>query len=462
MLPFLFLLNCTKIIKMKKILKVVLLLIVVAIIFGGKYIIDRSMIFTGYAAKNLASGIFVATRSQESLESEDLKFSLVGLASNEVDYENKIVYSNFLGFGKQTAIYRKGLGVCLVSKTDNIEELKKLSITLPTMPDSLVKQYFPKGDKLRNNISDYFDVDKLNNAIKNTFKQGNTRSIIVAYDTIAMTEVYADGFSKDSKILGWSMSKSIASAMIGILSKQGKIDIKKPTPIKEWENDDRKNITTRSILNMTSGLEWNEDYGDISEVTRMLYEETNCSKLAINQPKAFAPDSVWSYSSGSSNILTEIVKREFTNINDYWNFPYKEFFHKISMYNTIMETDASGNFVGSSYTYATTRDWTRFGLLYLKNGIWYGDTIIAPDWVKYTQKEAPNSDGKYGAQFWVNKSGHELPDAPADIYFADGYQGQRVYIIPSKNLVITRMGLTKKKGSFDYNKMVVEIIDALK
>jgi len=462
LLPFLFLLNCTKIIKMKKILKIVLLLIVVAIIFGGKYIIDRSMIFTGYAAKNLASGIFVATRSQESLEAEDLKFSLVGLASNEVDYENKIVYSNFVGFGKQTAIYREGLGVCLVSETDNIDELKKQSINLPTMPDSLANKYFPKGDKLRNNLSDYFDVEKLNNAIKNAFKQGNTRAIIVAYDTIAMTEVYADGFAKDSKILGWSMSKSIASTMIGILSKQGKIDINKPAPIKEWENDDRKNITTRSILNMTSGLQWDENYGDISEVTRMLYEKTNCSKLAINQPKAFTPDSVWAYSSGSSNILTEIVKRNFTDINDYWDFPYKQLFHKISMYNTIMETDASGNFVGSSYTYATTRDWTRFGLLYLKNGIWYGDTILTPEWVKFTHKEAPNSDGKYGAQFWLNKSGHELPDAPDDIYFADGYQGQRVYIIPSKNLVITRMGLTKKKGSFDYNKMVVEIIDALK
>ncbi len=447
---------------MKKILKIVLLLVLVALIFGGKYIIDRSMIFTGYAAKNLASGIFVAGRSQENLETEDLNFSLVGLASNDVDYENKIVYSNFLGFGKQTAIYREGLGVCLINKDDNIKELQKQSISLQTIPDSLAKEYFPKGDKLRNNLSEYFNTDKLNTAIDNAFKQGNTRSIVVAFDTIAMTEKYAPSFSKDSKILGWSMSKSIASTMIGILSKQGRININKPAPINEWQNDDRKNITTRNILNMTTGLKWEEDYGDISEVTRMLYEETNCSKLAINQPKQYAPDSVWYYSSGSSNILTEIVKREFDNINDYWNFPYKELFHKISMYNTLMETDASGNFVGSSYTYATTRDWTRFGILYLKKGIWYGDTIITPEWVKFTHKEVPNSDGKYGSQFWLNKSGHELPDAPDDIYFADGYQGQRVYIIPSKNLVITRMGLTKKKGSFDYNKFVIEVINALK
>lgn len=126
-----------------------------------------------------------------------------------------------------------------------------------------------------------------------------------------------------------------------------------------------------------------------------------------------------------------------------------------------METDAAGNFVGSSYTYATTRDWARFGLLYLSNGVWYGDTIFSPKWAKFTQKPAPNAYGKYGSQFWLNSSGKLLPDAPKDIYFADGYQGQRVYIIPSKKLVIVRMGLTTNKD-FDFNKMVVEIINSLK
>jgi CubicO group peptidase (beta-lactamase class C family) len=212
---------------------------------------------------------------------------------------------------------------------------------------------------------------------------------------------------------------------------------------------------------MTSGIKWDENYGDISEVTLMLYEKTNSSEFAINQPKAYPPDSIWYYSSGSSNILTEIVKRKFDNIEDYWKYPYEELFNKISMYNTVYETDASGNFVGSSYTYATTRDWARFGLLYLNNGIWFGDTIVTPEWVEFTHTAAPNSDGKYGSQFWLNESGNELPDAPKDIYYADGYQGQRIYIIPSKKLVIVRMGLTTKKD-FDYNKMVVEIINSLK
>ncbi len=443
--------------------KIIISLGVLILILGfvGKYIVDRSMIFTGFAAKNLASGIFVAERTQESLESEDLNFSLVGLASSKVDYDNKIVYSDFYGFGKQKAIFREGLGVCLEEKGKYPEVANQQQI-LDKAPQWFNTEYWPKGKKIRDNLSEVFDVDKLNKAFDETFKQdGNTRSLIVCYDTLAFVERYADGFTKDTKILGWSMSKSITNAMVGVLSRKGKIDINQAAPIEEWQNDSRKNITTRSLLNMCSGLKWTEDYGDISEATIMLYERSNHAQYAIAQPAEFAPDSVWEYSSGSSNILTEIVKRTINNNEKYWQFPYQEIFYKISMFNTLMEADASGNFVGSSYTYASTRDWARFGLLYLNKGIWFGDTILNPSWVKFTHTAAPNSNGDYGAQFWLNQSGRELPDAPKDIYFADGYQGQRVYIIPSKKLVIVRMGLTKKKD-FDYNKIVTSIIDALR
>jgi len=444
---------------MKKI-TIAFILFLVILIFAAKYIVDRSMIFTGYAAKNLASGIFVAERTQESLENEDLNFSLVGLASSTVDYENKVVYSDFYGFGKQKAIYREGLGVCLeeIGQNKNAENQGQI---LPPAPEWFGKEYWPKGQKIRDNISDVFDQEKLNKALDATFEKGNTRSVIVLYDTLAFIEKYTEGFTKDTKILGWSMSKSIASTMIGVLVKDGHLDINQSAPLDEWKVDERQNITTRSILNMTSGLNWTEDYGDISEATIMLYEKSNHAEYAINQAQEFPADSIWEYSSGSSNILTEIVKRKINNNEAYWQFPYQEIFYKISMYNTLMEADASGNFVGSSYTYATTRDWARFGLLYLNNGIWFGDTIVTPEWVNFTHTEAPNSKGNYGSQFWLNLSGKELPDAPKDIYFADGYQGQRIYIIPSKKLVIVRMGLTKKKD-FDYNKMVVEIIDALK
>jgi len=325
---------------MKKIF-IALGILVLILAFAGKYIVDRSMIFTGFAAKNLASGIFVAERSQENLENEDLNFSLVGLANSTVDYKNKMVYSDFYGFGKQKAIYREGLGVCLEEKGKYPEAAQQKQI-LPAPPKWFEQEYWPKGQKIRQNLSTFFDVDKLNSIIEASFKTGHTRSIIVAYDTLACFEKYADGFSKESKILGWSMSKSIACSMIGVLSRKGELDINSPAPIKEWQNDERKNITTRSLLNMTSGLHWEENYGDISEATIMLYERSNHAQFAIEQAQQYPPDSVWYYSSGSSNILTEIVKRHINDDVAYWQFPYQEIFHKISMFNTLMETDASG------------------------------------------------------------------------------------------------------------------------
>lgn len=444
---------------MKKIIIAIILFLLI-LVFAGKYLIDRSMIFTGYAAKNLASGLFLADRTQSELENEDLNFSLVKFAHSTVDFENKIVYSDFYGFGKQKAIYREGLGVYLEEKGKYPNAANQGHLIVPA-PASFDTTYWPKGQKIRNNLSSVFNVEALNKAIDNAFETGNTRSIIIAYDTLAFVEQYAEGFSKDSRILGWSISKSIANTMIGVLDKDGYIDIDKPATLLEWQDDERKNITVRHLLNMTSGLEWDEDYGDISPATIMLYEKSNHAQYAIEQKAVDTPGSVFKYSSGSSNILTELVKRTINYNPAYWQFPYQEIFHKISMYNTVMEADASGNFVGSSYTYATTRDWARFGLLYLNQGIWFGDTIVTPEWVEFTKTAAPNSNGDYGSQFWLNLSGRELPDAPKDIFYADGYQGQRIYIVPSKKLVIVRMGLTKDED-FDYNKMVTEIIATLK
>ena len=122
-----------------------------------------------------------------------------------------------------------------------------------------------------------------------------------------------------------------------------------------------------------------------------------------------------------------------------------------------METDASGNFVGSSYTYATTRDWARFGLLYLNDGIFMGDTILPRAWVDYTQQAVEASNKTYGAQFWLNQS-KELPDVPEDMFFADGFKGQRVFIIPSKELVVVRLGCSYE--NFDFNEFLSRLISA--
>ncbi len=441
---------------MKKILLIVLVLVLIAFGILAKYLIDRAPIFTGFAAKNIASGVFVAGRTQESIEAVDINFFPVNLAKTTIDYKNMTVTSDFFGFGKQVAIYRPHLGCCLLGDLTDEEILKEA--WTPKVHE-IIKGFWPFGDDARDTILTFVDEAKLKKAMEDALALGNSRAILVAYDTLKMWEVYGNGFDKNTPILGWSMSKSITNAMLGILVKEGKLSLDMQAPIKEWNQDDRSKITLKQLLTMNSGLKWVEDYGDISEATIMLYQKGNIAKYAVEAPRIYPADSVWYYSSGTSNILSEIIRRQFTSNQDYWNFMNESFLQRIGMQHTTMETDATGLFVGSSYTYAPARDWARFGLLYLNQGIWRRDTVLDASWVDFSRAEAPNSKGEYGAQFWLNKSGIELPDAPRDIYFADGYQGQRVYIIPSKKLVIVRFGVSKQ-GEFDYNKFVTSVLSA--
>jgi len=124
-----------------------------------------------------------------------------------------------------------------------------------------------------------------------------------------------------------------------------------------------------------------------------------------------------------------------------------------------MEPDASGTFVGSSYCYATTRDWAKFGMLYLNDGEWEGVRILPAGWAAYTSTPAPNSNGVYGSSFWLNAGG-QYPDAPREAYGAQGFQGQYVYIVPSADLVIVRMGTGI--GDFDFNEFLTAVVEACK
>ncbi len=442
---------------MKKIKYVVIGIVLAVVVYGANYFIARAPIFTGYAAKDLASWTFLTQRTQQDIEKHDLSFFPVNLSHNVIDKKNKTVTGTFLGMAKQVAVYRQGLGCTLLADAD-MAEVKKQKMTEPVLPGNPQDIYWPMGDKMRDTVPPNVDLKKLKAAIDSAFNKGNTRAVVVAYDTVFMREKYAPGFDKNTRILGWSMSKSITSALVGILVKRGKLDVNAPAPLKEWQNDRRKNIRLVDLLHQSSGLKWNEDYGDISDVTIMLYRKGNMAEFAIHHPAIYPPDSVWYYSSGNTNIVSEIIRRTIGNDQQYWNFPRKALFNKIGMRSAVLETDASGNFVGSSYTFATPRDWARFGLFYLEDGVWQGKRILPEGWVKFSRTPARKSKDQYGVQFWLNKGTHEIKGYP-DIYYCDGFHGQRVYIIPSKDLVVVRMGLNDH-GEFDYNKFLTRILKA--
>ena len=168
-----------------------------------------------------------------------------------------------------------------------------------------------------------------------------------------------DGFTKDTPILGWSMTKSVLATCYGILENQGKLDMSWPAPITEWEKDERKNITLNHLLRMQSGLEWDEDYSKISDVTRMLFLESDMTQSQRVKKSVATPTEVWNYSSGTTNLLSGILRQQFRSHQEYLDFPYAALIDKIGMYSMVLEADIAGNYVGSSYCWASTRDWAR-------------------------------------------------------------------------------------------------------
>jgi hypothetical protein len=420
---------------------------------------------TGYGAKCLASGVFVAGREPAIVVEQDLDYSIIKYTKSKIDYENKTVTTSFFGLAKQTAYYREDVG-CSLFAPEKGEALKKISFEKPEVSqDALWRIPWPVGDKIKDTLFQEVSIEKLSTALNNAFdlkgeNNKRTAAVVVVYKGEIVAEKYwkEKGINAETPLWSWSMNKSIINALTGILVKKGALSIDDPAPVEEWKSDDRKFITINNLLQMSSGLKWDEDYGSVSDVNMMLYRSNDCYQSAISVPFGTTPDTEWYYSSGTTNILSGIIRNTIGNDDEYLAFPYQELFNKTDMQSITMETDAVGNFVGSSYAYATARDWARFGLLYYNDGVWQGDTILPEGWVEYSTTPAKASNGKYGAQIWLNKS-KSVPDAPEDMYKFDGHRGQTIFIIPSRDLVVVRLGFSE--DNFSFNDFIKEILGSI-
>lgn len=447
---------------MKKILKILVVLLLVIVVYLRISIYPQLDLISGFSAKSVASGHFIDGRNLETIQQGDNDIPKVDWATNEINDEGKFVTSTVHGLKKRKAIYREGLGAILINDDFDVSqpyEVPKRTKLNNNMP-------YPYGN-LEPKDTVFSDVDyvKLNSSLANAFdkkgeKRKRTRSIVILYKGKLIAEKYADGFNKNSKILGWSMTKSLTATYFGILQKKGKINIMDSAPIAEWKNDERAKITINDLLHMNSGLEWEEDYTKISDVTKMLFQAEDMGNCQLEKTAKFKPNSHWYYSSGTTNLLSGILRKQFKSHQGYLNFWYSSLIDKIGMNSMLVETDMAGNFVGSSYGWATTRDWAKFGLLYLHKGNWNGEQLFDKSWAKYVATPTNTSNGRYGAQFWLNASGY-FSDVPKDMFYCSGYQGQMVAIIPSKDLVIVRMGLTEEPN-FDFNGFLRDVIGSFK
>lgn len=425
---------------------------------------------TGYAAKTACSAVFVAGRDLGPVAAEDL--AAQWYTSVTVDRDARRVRATVLGLAARVAVDRPGLGCALAIDADP-GGLQAQGFEPPRAPASDADWPAGDGDGRRPDPPG-LDRPALDAAVAAAFDEPNpaslrrTRAVVVVHGGSIVAERHAPGFDKTTRHLGWSMTKSVTSALVGVLVARGELDVKAPAPIAEWAADARRDITIDQLLRMSSGLEFDERYGPLADATHMLFEVDDAAALPLGKPLARPPDTEFKYSSGTTNILTTILRRRFDALAAYHRFPHEALFVPLGMRSAVLEADAAGTLIGSSFMYATPRDWARFGLLYLRDGVWDGQRLLPAGWVEYTRTASATAPlGEYGAHFWTNAGApgeperRRLPHLPRDAYQASGFQGQAVLIVPSRDAVIVRLGMTHERPAWDLDAFAAAVLAAL-
>jgi len=467
-----------------KIILIVFACVLIATVATGGWLFSKAIpLGTGYVAKYICSSTFISNRDPEIVFKEDVApvNPLAKVVDFRINREQKSVTATSFGLFALTAIYREGCGCSLVIGT-TAEEMARQKLVPPDFtrkrPQHRADLPWPAGSQGPANPSaSGVDMQKLEKALDAAFAEPGpqnprkTRAVIVVYDGRLIAERYASGFDKDMPLLGWSMSKTVTNALVGILVRQNRLDVMQPAPVPEWNNADhaRQKITLDQLLRMSSGLKFGEVYLPLYDATYMLYGSYDFAAYAADRPLEAVPDTKWYYSSGTANIVARIVRQTIEKEYDYYyRFIYEELFDKIGMFSALLEPDSSGTFVGSSYTLATPRDWARFGLLYLQDGVWQGERIFPEGWVQYTTTPTPAAPrGEYGAHIWLNAGAaadpndRRWPAAPRDAFAALGFQEQKVIVIPSKKLVLVRFGATSDRKAWNTDEFIKNILACL-
>lgn len=277
---------------------------------------------------------------------------------------------------------------------------------------------------------------------------GESYATIVVHRGRIVVERYGPTTDATSPLLSWSMAKSITQALVGILVDQGRIDPHAPADVPEWGADDpRAAITLHQMLRMVDGLEFNEAYAIPEDGGKAAWSHCidmlfgagtdNPAAYTAARPPAHPPDTVFNYSSGTSNLVARIVGDHIGRGPEATAWMHEHLFAPIGMHSAAPRFDTAGNFIGSSYLYATARDWARFGLLYLRGGEWDGRQIVPRDWVDdaRTTRARDEDGGEYGAHWWTYPDGRGR-------FFCSGFEWQRVACVPSSDLVAVRLGKT--------------------
>jgi CubicO group peptidase (beta-lactamase class C family) len=431
-------------------------------------------VMTGFVADILCSSTFVSGLDPDRVFSETADAMpgvdwIAWALHADVNRARRDVTVTLLGLNRSHAVYRDGYGCALDHGT--VAEL-----TMP--PDDREPALLPE---IAGSAPVAAATPQLEAALDRAFSEPHaptfrrTKAVVVVKDGRVVAERYAQGYGVDTQVLGFSVTKSVISALTGILVRQGKLHLDGPAPVVAWRDasDPRHAITVDQLLRHTAGLAIGSSLqaslaSVLEPVNRMKFAESDMAAFAETMPLATPPGSAWNYNDGNYVILSQLIREAVGgHADDVMRFARRELFDPLGMRHLTLQFDASGNPEGSGEMLATARDWARFGLLYLDDGVVGGKRILPEGWVKYAASPTPNAWVGYGAGFWTNQGDgraakYRISNGwPRDAFMAKGTIGQYVIVIPSERLVIVRLGLSPNWPDVDgVSQLIKDVIAA--
>jgi CubicO group peptidase (beta-lactamase class C family) len=436
----------------RKLLVAVALLVALPIAFGAIYRPDRAIsVGTIMVADVICAKTFVSTLDPELVFAETmarpglrrLRFGM----RYDIDRDARAVEASVMGWFRSRSEFHEGFG-CVERHGANEPYLLKSDIealktpkAAPLLPEIAGPALVEPSDPALKAALDHAFEERAEPPFR------RTKAVVVVHDGKVIAERYATdlGVGIDTQLLGFSMTKSVVNALLGIMTQQGLTSPSLPAPIPEWHGatDPRREIEVGHLMRMTTGLALDETNSGFDPSSQMyLYDDM--AAFAVAAPLIAPPGTRFAYSSATTQILARIIRDALGGPEQSLAFAWRELFNPLGMRHVTLQFDASGTMQGSANMLASARDWARFGLLYLNDGVVGGKRILHEDWVDYSA--AATLDSEYGAGFYTNRSEHPnakgrtLSGIPRDAFFAFGFLGQRLVIVPSQRMVVVRLG----------------------
>lgn len=452
-----------------RLLLLALSFVTIAIVVGARAARPVAEPALGFVAKVVCSDVFVGGATPAQALSDLPDEPIARLVRTRVDLRTRSVQASVPLLARRTAAHDPESGCTLA---DEVRE----HIGIGERGGRRLLRAEPEWRSVHDDPA--IDAAVLDSVMEDAFAEPDngsatrrTRAIVVVHDGRIIAERYAPGYSAGNRFTGWSMTKSVMNALVGILVAEGRLSLSDSALRPEWQrvDDPRRAITLDDLLRMSSGLAFDESYTPTGGATRMLFASDDAAAVAAQSELLYEPGERFAYSSATTNIISSVVRARIGSDADYRSFPRVALFERIGMHSAVMESDPSGTLVGSSFMYATARDWARFGQLFLNDGVWNGERILPEGWVEYSTTPAPSARrGEYGAHWWLNAGAtadsarRMWPLLPRDTYSASGFQGQYVMIVPSYHLVVVRLGVTPDDRAWDQERFVAGVIRALR